>query len=59
LFVEWRSLVGEFFSQPPHVEHFSDALSFWISVFLILIPIFFRPDCPGLIWLRSSGCLGR
>jgi heme-degrading monooxygenase HmoA len=28
LFVEWRSLVGEFFSQPPHVEHFSDALSF-------------------------------
>ncbi len=24
LFTEWRSLVGDFFSQPPHVEHFSD-----------------------------------
>jgi heme-degrading monooxygenase HmoA len=22
LFAEWRALVGEFFTQPPHVEHF-------------------------------------
>jgi heme-degrading monooxygenase HmoA len=22
LFVEWRSMVGGFFAQPPHVEHF-------------------------------------
>lgn len=22
LFAEWRGLVGEFFAQPPHVEHF-------------------------------------
>lgn len=22
LFAEWRSLVGNFFAQPPHVEHF-------------------------------------
>lgn len=21
-FVEWRAMVGEYFSQPPHVEHF-------------------------------------
>jgi heme-degrading monooxygenase HmoA len=27
LFAEWRFLVGEFFAQPPHVEHFSDALN--------------------------------
>jgi hypothetical protein len=27
LFPEWRFLVGEFFAQPPHVEHFSDALN--------------------------------
>ena len=27
LFTEWRSLVGEFFAQPPHVEHFSHAFS--------------------------------
>ncbi len=22
LFVQWRALVGEYFSRPPHVEHF-------------------------------------
>ena len=27
LFAEWRSLVGEFFAQPPHVEHFFEALN--------------------------------
>lgn len=26
LFGVWRTLVGEFFAQPPHVEHFSAAL---------------------------------
>lgn len=25
LYTEWRSLVGEFFEKPPHVEHFQTA----------------------------------
>jgi hypothetical protein len=23
LFAEWRALVGDFFAQPPHVQHFA------------------------------------